>query len=84
MNSYGMCDVLNPYKKAKLIKLFNYKFSCFIPVHSFIFSAVGIDSSVIIKYVYLRKAMTFSDLIVVRVMGRGDFNNSGTKFSVNI
>ena len=84
MNTYGVSNIFNTYKKSKVFEFFNDELSCFVSVHTFVFSAVGIDSSVVVKYVYFRKVVALANFVVVRVMGGCYFNYTSTKFHINI
>ena len=69
---------------ALLLQIFHNGFSCFIAVHACIFAAVFGHGRVIVHYFEDWQIVAASYLIVVRVMRRGNFNNAGTEFHINI
>ena len=84
MHAYGVSNVLNAYKKPQILKFLNNELPCLVPVHTLVFSAVGVDRSVIVEDVDLRKVMAFAHLIVVRIVGGCYFNYAGTEFHINV
>ena len=84
MGAYVMGIVFNFYKQAQLIHLFDDGFSCLVSVHALESAAVFVDGGIIVHDVDDGQVVALSYLKVVRVVCRGDFYNTGSKFHVNI
>ena len=75
----------NFYQVSLLFQVSYHCFSCFVAVHSGIFSTILlIDRCIIVHDVDLRQVVTFSDFKVVRVMCRRDLNRTCSEFFVYI
>ena len=75
----------NFYQVSLLFQVSYHGFSCFVAVHSGIFSTILlIDRCIIVHDVDLRQVVTFSDFKVVRVMCRCDLNRTCSEFFVYI
>ena len=81
-NAVGMGNYL--HQKSLCLKICHHCLTRFITVHSRILAAKRIDGSVVIHDIDLRKVVTFSNLKVVRVMGRCDLHASCSKFFIHI
>ena len=85
MCSYVMRMWNNFYQVSLLFQVSYHCFSCFVAVHSGIFSTILlIDRCIIVHDVDLRQVVTFSDFKVVRVMCRCDLNRTCSEFFVYI
>ena len=84
MGSDIMGIILYLYKEPHFIKFLNYRIPCGISVHPGIFSAVLIDSAVIIHYVYNIKIMSLADLKVIRIVCRSYLHDTGSEFHIDI
>ena len=84
MRSYIMGMRLYFHKVSLFFQIFDDRFSCFIAIHSRIFSALFIDRRIIVHDVDLRQIVAFSNLKVIRVMCRRDLHGSGSEFFVYI
>ena len=73
------------YQVSLLFQISYHRFSCFVAVHSGVFSTVLlVDCCIIIHDVNLWKVVTFSNFEVVRVMCRCDLNRTCSELFVYI
>ena len=79
-----MCIILYLNQKSELIKILNYSLSCLVSVHSGIFTAVLIDSGIIVHDIDFGKVMTLTHLEIVRVVSRRYLNNTCSEFHIYI
>ena len=75
---------LNFYKQPFRLKVGNHSFARFITIHTLIFAAKLIDCRVIVQYLNYFKPVTFTDLKVVGVMSRCNFNTARTEILIDI
>ena len=72
------------YQKSKFFQICNHCLTCFIAIHTCVFTAKFVDCCIIIHDVDLFQIVTASNLKVVRVMGRCDLYTSCSEFFVYI
>ena len=72
------------YQKSKCIQICYHCLTCFITVHTGVFSAKFIDSCIIIQDVDFFQIVTASNLEVIRVMSRCNLYTSCSEFFVYI
>ena len=72
------------YQKSKFFQICNHCLTCFIAVHTSVFSAKLVDGRIVIHNVDLFQIVTASNLEVVRVMGRCNLYTSCSEFLVYI
>ena len=84
MSSYVMTIILNLNQQSLTIQLLYDGLSGLIAIHALILSAVFIDGSIVVHHIDDRQIMTLSNLKVVRVVSRGNLNNTGSEFPVNV
>ena len=73
----------NFHEKSHFLQILDHGFSRLIAVHAEVF-ARDIDGRVIVHDADLFQVVAFSDLEVVRVVGRCDLYAAGSEFLVNI
>ena len=75
----------NLYKISLLFQISNHCFSCFVTIHTCIFTTIlFVDRRIIVHDIDLRKIMAFSDFKVVRVVSRCNLNSTCSEFFVYI
>ena len=72
------------HKKTQCIQICNHGFTCLITVHTCVFTAERIDSSIIIHDVDFFKIVAFAYFEVIRVMCRCDLNAARSEFFIYI
>ena len=72
------------YQKSKFFQICNHCLTCFITIHTSVFTTKFVDCCIIIHDVDLFQIVTASNLKVVRIMSRCDLYASCSKFFINI
>ena len=72
------------YQKSKFFQICYHCLTCFVTVHTSVFSTKLVDGRIVIHNVDLFQIVTASNLKVVRVMGRCDLYTSCSEFFVYI
>ena len=72
------------YQQALALHLRHYRFPGLEPVHSLeLLRDVVVQGSVGLEYVHRFQAVPLAQLVVIGVVGRGDFHGAGTELGVN-
>ena len=84
MGSHIMGMGHNFYQKSLLFQFLHHLFSGFVAVHSLIFSAVFVDSGIVVQHINFRQVMAFAHFKVIGVMGRGNLYAASSEFLIHI
>ena len=76
--------VLGLLDKAGLLEVFHDGLAAGEAVHAGIFAAMFIEGAVVIEDVDALEAVLHAEVVIVDVVGRGDFQGTGAEFAVDI
>ncbi|MPN19433.1 hypothetical protein SDC9_166802 [bioreactor metagenome] len=71
-------------KKSGRFEILNNRFSCFVSVHSLIFTAIIINPCVSVQHDDHFEIMTYTNLKIVGIMTRRDLDTAGSEVLIDI
>ncbi len=84
MGTHVVGIIFDINEKPHLVQFLDDLGSALVAVHARELAAVGINGGIVVEDVDLGEAVALSHLKVVGVVGRGDLNDTGTEFHINI